>query len=123
MAVFEPLLSWVSFRSPTVLGTTRDHSPGSHCSGSPPIEGVQAHSCGPVVVLRAANNRPPNGTMPGIARWYGSSVPSALPSTTTDVFAAQSLEDGVVLAQSEQAPEHGPGLAVVERTRPPLLPR
>src|SRR3954470_830163 len=114
-------LSWVSRASPDVLGATSVQSPGSHCSGSAPPAGLQDQSCGPVVVFRAANRRPPNATMPGTARCQGSSAPSAVESTVTEDRPLQEEGAGGAVAQVAQ-PLEGQGVgAPAERAMPPLL--
>ena len=71
-ALFESL-NWVSFVSGVVvLGATSDQSPESHCVESPLLAGAQDQSCGPLVVLRAANKCPPNAAIAGTARSAGS---------------------------------------------------
>src|SRR5882762_6379288 len=71
-AALDASLNWVSRVSPEVFGANSDQSPGSHCAASPPRAGLQDHSCGPVVVLRAANRWPPKLTIDGTARSAGS---------------------------------------------------
>ncbi|MFN7132882.1 MAG: AMP-binding protein, partial [Myxococcales bacterium] len=57
-AVLWGLLNCDSSGSPAPFAATSVQSPGSHCRGSPEAAGLQAQSCGPAVVLRAANSRP-----------------------------------------------------------------
>src|SRR5512140_1353910 len=124
IAEFAPLLNWVSCRSPVLLGATRLHSSRSHCWGSPPfaVAGLHDQSCGPVVVLRAANRRAPNCTLAGTPFCAGSSAARMVLSTVGDVLAVHAGAEGVAFAQFVQPDAvQGDGSGVRECAMPPLL--
>src|SRR6266849_5778569 len=120
-AAFVASLNCVSRVSPEVLGATRDQSPGSHCAVSPVRVGSHDQSCGPVVVLRAANRWPPKVTMDGTARSAGSRSDALL--LASEVLFVYAAALGVASVQSGQRRirmriEHCPGVAEVVRVNP-----